>query len=43
MAKKDKQRSTKHTHKTKDRDTRTPLKTGGGVKCSGMVGSNPSC
>jgi len=26
---KDKQRSTKHTHKTKDRVTRTPLKTGG--------------
>jgi hypothetical protein len=26
--KKDKQRSTKHTHKTKDRVTRTPLNTG---------------
>jgi hypothetical protein len=26
---KDKQRSTKHTYKTKDRETRTPLKTGG--------------
>ena len=26
--KRDKQRSTKHTHKTKDRVTRTPLKTG---------------
>ena len=26
---KDKQRSTKHTHKTKDRVTQTPLKTGG--------------
>ena len=26
--KKDKRRSTKHTHKTKDRVTRTPLKTG---------------
>ena len=26
---KDKQRSTKHTHKTKDRVTRTPLKTWG--------------
>ena len=25
---KDKQRSTKHTYKTKDRVTRTPLKTG---------------
>jgi hypothetical protein len=29
---KDKQRSTKHTHKTKDRVTRTPLKTGGELK-----------
>ena len=28
--KKDNQRSTKHMHKTKDRVTRTPLKTGGG-------------
>jgi hypothetical protein len=28
---KDKQRSTKHTHKTKDRVTRTPLKTGSEV------------
>jgi hypothetical protein len=27
--KKDKQRFTKHTHKTKDRVTRTPLKTAG--------------
>jgi hypothetical protein len=27
---KDKQRSIKHTYKTKDRVTRTPLKTGGG-------------
>ena len=27
--KKDKQRSTKHTHKTKDQVTQTPLKTGG--------------
>ena len=26
---KDKQRSTKHTHKTKDRVIRTPLKSGG--------------
>jgi hypothetical protein len=32
---KDKQRSTKHTHKTKDRITRTPLKTGGEPRCSG--------
>ena len=33
--KKDKQRSTKHTHKTKDRVTRTPLKTGSELVCSG--------
>ena len=33
--KKDKQRSTKHTLKTKDRVTRTPLKTGGELRCSG--------
>jgi len=26
---KDKQRSTQHTHKTKDQETRTPLKSGG--------------
>ena len=31
---KDKQRSTKHTHKTKDRITQTPLKTGGELGCS---------
>ena len=37
--KKDKQLSTKHTHKTKDRITRTPLKTGGELRCSGRVGS----
>ena len=28
----DKQRSTKHTYKTKDRVKRTPLKTGGELK-----------
>jgi len=33
----DKQRSTKHTYKTKDRVTRTPLKTGGELRCSGRV------
>ena len=33
------QRSTKHTYKTKDRVTRTPLKTGGELRCSGRVGS----
>jgi hypothetical protein len=38
---KDKQRSTKHTNKTKDRVTRTPLKTGGKLRCSGRV--NSSC
>jgi hypothetical protein len=31
---KDKQWSTKHTYKTKDRVTRTPLKTGGELRCS---------
>jgi hypothetical protein len=30
---KDKQRSTKHTYKNKDRVTRTPLKTGGEFRC----------
>jgi hypothetical protein len=30
--KKDKQRFTKHTHKTKERVTRTPLKTGGELR-----------
>jgi len=34
---KDKQRSTKHTYKIKDRDTRTPLKTGSELRCSGRV------
>ena len=37
----DKQRSTKHTYKTKDRVTRTSLKTGGELRCSGRV--NSSC
>ena len=40
--KKDKQRSTKHTYKTKDRATRTPLKTGGELMCSGSVSSSCS-
>ena len=35
---KDKQRSTKHKYKTKDRVTRTPLKTEGELRCSGRVG-----
>ena len=34
---KDKQRSTKNTHTTKDRLIRTPLKTGGELMCSGRV------
>ena len=34
---KDKQRSTQHTYKTKDRVTRTPLKTGCELRCSGRV------
>jgi hypothetical protein len=37
--KKDKQRSTRHTHKTKDRVTQTPLKTMGELGCSGRVSS----
>ena len=37
-----KQRSTKHTYKTKDRVTRTPLKTGSELRCPGMVGSSCS-
>jgi hypothetical protein len=36
---KDKQWSTKHTHSTKDRVTRTPLKAGGELRCSGRVDS----
>ena len=39
---KDKQRSTKHTHKTKDRVTQTPLKNGGELRCSGRVSSSCS-
>ena len=37
---KDKQRSSKSTHKIKDRVTRTPLITGGDLKCSGRVSSS---
>jgi hypothetical protein len=32
---KDKQRSTKHAYKTKDRVKRTSLKTGGELRCAG--------
>ena len=39
---KDKQRSTKHTHRTKDRVTRTPLKTGDELRCSRRVRSSCS-
>ena len=39
---KDQQRSTKHTYKTKDRVTRTPLKTGGELRYSGRVSSSCS-
>ena len=38
----DKQRPTKHTHKTKDRVTRIPLKTRGELRCSGRVSSSCS-
>ena len=37
-----KQRSTKHTYKTKDRVTRTTLKTGGKIRCYGRVSSSTS-
>ena len=40
--KKDKQPTTKQTHKTKDRITQTPLKTGDELRCSGRVGSSCS-
>jgi hypothetical protein len=39
---KDKQRSTKHTNKTKDQVTRIPQKFGGDPRCSGSVGSSCS-
>jgi hypothetical protein len=39
---KDKQGSTKHTYTTKDRVTRTPLKTGGELRGSGRVSSSCS-
>ena len=41
-AKKDKQRSGKHTYQTKDRVTQTPLKTVGELRCSGRVSSSCS-
>jgi hypothetical protein len=39
---KDKQLSTKHTDKTKDRITRTPLKIGGELMCSGRASNSCS-
>ena len=39
---KDEQRSTKHTYKTKDQVTRTPLKNGAELMCSRMVSSSCS-
>ena len=39
---KDKQGSTKHAYTSKDRVTRTPLKTGGELRCSGRVDSSCS-
>jgi hypothetical protein len=39
---KDKQRSTKHTHKAKDQVTRTPLKIGDELRCSRRVRSSCS-
>ena len=39
---KDKQRCTQHTHKTKDRLTRIPLKSGGELRCSGKESSSCS-
>ena len=40
--KRDEQRSTKHTHKTKDRVTRTPSKTESELRCSARVSSSCS-
>ena len=37
---KDKQRSTKHAHKTKNRVQQTPLKTRGERRCTGRVSSS---
>jgi hypothetical protein len=39
---KNKQRSTKHTHKTKNQVTSAPLKTGAELRCSGRVSSSCS-
>jgi len=42
IVQKDKQRSTKHTYKTKDWVTRTPLKTGGELRISFIGSKNVS-
>ena len=39
----DLQNNEKHTYKVKDLVTRTPLKTGGELRCSGRVSSSNSC
>ena len=39
---KDRQRSTIHTHKTKDRVTRIPLKSRGELRCSERISSSCS-
>ena len=41
-AQRGRQRSTKHTHKAKNRVTRTPLNTGGELRCSGRISSSCS-
>jgi len=38
----DKKRSTRHIHNTKDRVSRTRMKTGGQLWCSGKVSSSSS-
>ena len=42
LKKKNKKRSSKHTHNAKDRVTRTALKTGGKLRCTGRVSSSCS-
>jgi hypothetical protein len=42
IGQKDKQRYPKHTHKTKDRLTRTPLRAGDDLRYSGRVSSSCS-
>jgi hypothetical protein len=42
MVKGKEQKDQEHTYKTKDRVTRTPLRTGDKLRCSGRVGSSCS-